>query len=63
MDNAEVKRVELHCHTKMSKMDALTPMEDLVKKQLNGGIKLLLLPTTVLCRHFRSAMMPQKAAI
>lgn len=41
MDNAEVKRVELHCHTKMSKMDGLTSMEDLVHKAIKWGHKAL----------------------
>ncbi|WP_317303129.1 PolC-type DNA polymerase III [Acidaminococcus timonensis] len=42
-DHAETKRVELHCHTKMSKMDGLTPIEKLVDTAVAWGHKALAL--------------------
>ncbi len=41
MDHAENKRVELHCHTKMSKLDGVTPMQELVQQAHNWGHKAL----------------------
>lgn len=42
-DKADVKRVELHCHTKMSKMDGLTPIKELVDTAVRWGHKSLAL--------------------
>ena len=40
-DKAPVKRVELHCHTKMSKLDAITDVKDLINTAIRFGHKAL----------------------
>ncbi len=37
IDNAPVKRVELHCHTKMSRMDAVADVKDIVQTADSWG--------------------------
>ena len=41
MDTSAKKRVELHCHTKMSDMDGVSEVKDLVKRAMKWGHKAL----------------------
>ena len=41
MDNAPVKRVELHCHTKMSDMDGVSEVKDIIKRAKQWGMPAL----------------------
>ncbi len=41
MDNSARKRVELHCHTKMSDMDGVSDVKDIIKRAKRWGHKAL----------------------
>ncbi len=39
MDNSPKKRIELHCHTKMSDMDGVSEVKDIIKRAIKWGHK------------------------
>ncbi len=41
MDNSPMKRVELHCHTKMSDMDGVSEVKDIIGRAISWGHKAL----------------------